>query len=280
MQSYAGFAVQSQKGERTMRVIRADFMGLCFGVRDALEIAATTTDPQTVTIYGELVHNPMVQNQLLDQGYQVLREAERDSSHHRDRIMITAHGISQKRLSELRSKAIEIIDTTCPLVRRVHEAAMKLEEEGRFVVIVGRSNHVEVQGVTEDLNRWLVIESESDVAAWHEPRLGVICQSTTMPEAASRCLAEIMRTNSESDVRYIDTICRPTRQRQEALDTLCQQVAIVVVVGGHRSNNTQQLAERCRSMGRVVHQIENASWPRCGWLNGWHKHARRGYRRG
>lgn len=251
-----------------MKVIRAEFMGLCFGVRDALAIARQTNDPASVSIYGELVHNPTIQGELTSSGFRVVGEQERDSVQLTDRVMITAHGISQKRLSILQSHSREIIDTTCPLVRRVHDAAQTLEGENRMVILIGRRNHVEVQGIVEDLNRCIVIESPDQVVHWNEHRLGVVAQSTTTPDLAERCLSRLVELNPQADVRYVDTICRPTRQRQQALEALCKQVPLVVVVGGSHSNNTRQLAQRCVELGCKSIQVESAKDLNMDWFAG------------
>jgi 4-hydroxy-3-methylbut-2-enyl diphosphate reductase len=251
-----------------MRVIRAEFMGLCFGVRDALSVAEQIAAPEQVSVFGELVHNPIVQRQLTDRGFHVVDEESRDQDALQSRVMITAHGISEKRRSQLSAKAKELIDTTCPLVRRVHEAAMQFRDEGRFVVLIGRRNHVEVQGITEDLERWVVIQEPDDALHWAETRLGVLCQSTTTPEHARACLDAILQRNPNSDVRYVDTICRPTRQRQMALEAMCSQADICVVVGGKRSNNTRQLTDRCRSLGCVAYQVEDVSELDREWFRG------------
>ena len=251
-----------------MRVIRAEFMGLCFGVRDALAVARVTNDPENVSIYGELVHNPTVHGELAARGFRIAGEHERDSVELAKRVMITAHGVSQKRLAVLSAQSTEIIDTTCPLVRRVHEATQMLENESRLVVLIGRRNHVEVQGIVEDLIRFIVVESPDDVVDWNETALGVVSQSTTTPELAQRCLSRILEQNSHSDVRYVDTICRPTRQRQQALESLCKSVSVVVVVGGKESNNTRQLAQRCSQLGCKAIQVESADDLRAEWFIG------------
>ena len=235
-----------------MRIIRAEFMGLCFGVRDALAIARETDTPQSVSIYGELVHNPIIQGELTERGFRVVGEQDRDSTELADRVMITAHGISQKRLA----------------MRRVHEATQTLDQESRLVILIGRRNHVEVQGIVEDLSRYIVVESPDEVVDWNEPALGIVSQSTTTPELAQRCLARVLELNAHSDVRYIDTICRPTRQRQQALEALCRSVSMVIVVGGKHSNNTRQLAERCSELGCRAIQVESVEDLKEEWFTG------------
>ncbi len=251
-----------------MRVIRAEFMGLCFGVRDALAIARETNDPGSVSIYGELVHNPTIQAELAARGYIVVGEQEREKAELTERVMITAHGISQKRMAVLSTHSTEIIDTTCPLVRRVHEATQLLQRENRLIILIGRRQHVEVQGIVEDLSRCVIVESPEQIVDWKEPALGVVSQSTTTPELAQRCLSRILEQNADADVRYLDTICRPTRQRQQALEALCQSVSLVIVVGGKHSNNTRQLAQRCTELGCKAIQVESAEELRAEWFQG------------
>lgn len=251
-----------------MRVIRAEFMGLCFGVRDALAMARETNDPGSVSIYGELVHNPKIQEELASRGFKVVGEQERERVELTDRVMITAHGISQKRMAILSSQSTEIIDTTCPLVRRVHEATQKLQLENRLVILIGRRNHVEVQGIVEDLSHCIIVESPEQIIDWKKTALGVVSQSTTTPELALRCLTRILERNADADVRYVDTICRPTRQRQAALEALCESVALIVVVGGKHSNNTRQLAQRCTELGCKAIQVESAEDLRAEWFSG------------
>lgn len=250
-----------------MRVIRAEFMGLCFGVRDALTIARELQEPSSVSVYGELVHNGTVQAELQSRGFEVVGEKERDSAELKNRVMITAHGISHKRMEVLRSQSSEIIDTTCPLVRRVHEAAQTLERENRLVILIGRPNHVEVQGVVEDLQRCVVIESPEQIINWQQPLLGVVSQSTSTPELVEKCLTPIFQQNPQSDVRFIDTICRPTRQRQQALEALCKSVQMIVVVGGKHSNNTRQLTQRCLELGCLAIQVESSDELQKNWFS-------------
>jgi 4-hydroxy-3-methylbut-2-en-1-yl diphosphate reductase len=251
-----------------MRVYLAEYMGLCFGVRDALHTAEKVERPDEVSIYGELVHNPTIQNGLKERGFQTLRENQRGQAELRNRVMITAHGVSDRRLAVLQRSTQEVIDTTCPLVRRVHEVARSMQDEGRLVIILGKASHVEVQGVVEDLTEALVIEDLQQVQCWKSKKLGVLCQSTTTPDQAEECLKQIQSLNPASDIRYSDTICRPTRQRQEALVDLCQKSSLIIVVGGHQSNNTQRLVQRAKQLGCEAYGVESANELNADWFQG------------
>ena len=153
----------------------------------------------------------------------------------------------------------ELIDTTCPLVRRVHDAAQQLHRDGCFVLVIGRPDHVEVQGIVGDLDRYLVVPDVAAVRRYDYRRLGVVCQSTTPPDEADRVVAAIRTANPGSIVRQVDTICRPTRERQDAARDLIDQVEAVVVVGGRHSNNTRQLARLAKACGVPVTHVQTAA---------------------
>ena len=112
-----------------MRVIRADVLGMCFGVRDALAVIDGIAEPPAVTIHGQLVHNEIVQAQLEARGFAIQDEREREKSlPETPAVLITAHGISDKRRRGLEALGKQIVDTTCPLVTRLHQAARSLSE--------------------------------------------------------------------------------------------------------------------------------------------------------
>ena len=150
-----------------------------------------------------------------------------------------------------------MIDTTCPLVRRVQAAARDFAAAGRFVVVVGVPGHAEVRGVVGDLpaGRFAVVPDESAVQSWPHGRLGVVCQSTTDPATAAAAVAAVRARNPAADVAFADTVCKPTRDRQAAVRELCERLkrepgtAVVAVVGGANSHNTARLAVLCEAGG-------------------------------
>src|SRR5262245_57797804 len=130
-----------------MRVIRADALGMCFGVRDALAAIDEVTTPHDATVHGELVHNEEVTRRLAARGFATLPETDRGRIPLTAHVVITAHGVSHRERARLTGAGKSLIDTTCPLVTRVHEAAQALQREGYFVLVVGRPGHVEVEGI-------------------------------------------------------------------------------------------------------------------------------------
>lgn len=249
-----------------MKVLRAKAMGMCFGVRDALDLARAVPEPSRVTLYGELVHNEAVQEELRGRGFASLPEGRRPLPS-TEAVMITAHGVSDRERERLRSAGHEILDTTCPLVRRAHQAAVRLHEEGDLVVVVGRPGHVEVEGLVGDLERYRVVWEARDVGDWGADRIGVLAQTTTPPWHAEAMVEEIRRRNPASEVRFVNTVCRPTRERQEALDELLDRVQALVVVGGRSSNNTRQLARLAEARGIPALHVQGPADLDLPWLS-------------
>ena len=243
-------------------------MGMCFGVRDALKMVDDVADPTKVTIHGELVHNPRVIYQLGVAGFSQSSEERRDNTPDTPQVLITAHGISDRERVRLESSGKELIDTTCPLVRRAHDAAMQLAAEGRHVLLIGTPGHVEVQGIVEDLQSHDVVPSKEAVREYASKMLGIVCQ-TTMPSSLLDEIRErISLLNGDADIRFIDTVCHPTKRRQQAILDLIQNVDAVVVVGGKNSNNTRRLAALCEQHGVPALHVECAGELNPNWFDG------------
>jgi 4-hydroxy-3-methylbut-2-enyl diphosphate reductase len=249
-----------------MRVIRAEVMGMCFGVRDALALVRSLDDPGGVTIHGELVHNEEVLRELAERGFAQTPEGRRHSLPLTERVVVTAHGISRRERRRLLAAGKELIDATCPLVRRVHDVATELQGRGYFVLVVGRPGHAEVEGVVGDLTDYAVVPDPDQVRVYDSRRLGVVCQSTTPPALAARVVETVRRLNPDKEVRFVDTICRPTRERQRAAAALAGRVQALVVVGGAQSNNTRQLAALAEARGVPVAHVRTARDLQRAWL--------------
>jgi 4-hydroxy-3-methylbut-2-enyl diphosphate reductase len=242
-----------------MEVIRARAMGMCFGVRDALELVRRLENPDRATIHGELVHNERIIDDLAARGFRQTPEKGRRELPLTPAVVITAHGVSDRERQRLLDAGKELIDTTCPLVRRVHLAAKELERQGYFVVVIGRPGHVEVEGIIGDLGQCLVVPEEGAVRRYDAAKIGIVCQTTTPPADARRIAAAVVRANEGKEVRFIDTVCQPTRDRQEALEELLDRVEALVVVGGRHSNNTRQLVSLAGAHGIPAAHVQTAA---------------------
>jgi 4-hydroxy-3-methylbut-2-en-1-yl diphosphate reductase len=251
-----------------MQIVKAEVLGMCFGVRDALEILAEVDEPERVTIHGQLVHNETVIKQLGERGFQLNEETARRPLPLTDTVLVTAHGVSNKERQRLLDAGKDIVDTTCPLVHRAHEAAQRLRNEGRHVLVIGKRGHVEVQGIVEDLDSFDVISGPDEVRHYPFPKLGIMCQTTTPARLVQQIRDAVAEHNPDADIRFIDTVCHPTKDHQTALETLLEQVEAVVVVGGHNSNNTRELVARCREHGVPALHIQSAEDIDPAWFRG------------
>jgi len=254
-----------------MQIIRAPVTGMCFGVRDALMTIDRVDQPKSVTIHGELVHNETVLIQLGARGFRMHDEERRSAVPETPAVLITAHGISDKERQRLTFAGKQLIDTTCPLVTRVHRAAQALQKQGYYVLVLGRRNHVEVRGIIGDLTDYEIIEHEGDVRSYPFPRIGVVCQTTTAPQTVAAVRMALIFRNPRAKIRFKDTTCAPTRENQRALNSLLPQVDAVVVVGGRNSNNTRELAARCAAAGKPVHHVQDADDLQPGWFAGYRR---------
>lgn len=239
-----------------MKIIRAEHLGMCFGVRDAIAFAISRAESEPVTILGELVHNETVLNELRAKGIRIENEAARVATKN---AIITAHGASEKSKNSAREQGLNLLEATCPLVHVAHRAVEKLVQDGFHPIIIGKRDHVEVRGLTEDLREFDVVLNETDVLLLKErPRFGIAAQ-TTQPIEKVRALVQLIRQRfPNSEVRFIDTVCQPTKQRQTAATELAQQCDVVVVIGGAHSNNTRELVETCRLFCLRVHHVQTA----------------------
>jgi 4-hydroxy-3-methylbut-2-en-1-yl diphosphate reductase len=175
-------------------------------------------------------------------------------------VRISAHGASERMLRRVRQRGLAVLEATCPLVHFAHRQVTRLVAEGCHPVIIGKRDHVEVRGLTEDLDDFDVVLCEADVAALRErPRFGIAAQTTQPIDKVRHLVALIRRRFPGSEVRFIDTVCRPTKERQTAALELARQCDVVVVIGGAHSNNTRELVATCaRHCPRVYHVQEAA----------------------
>ncbi len=251
-----------------MKIIKADVMGMCFGVRDALAIIDDVQRPEAVTIHGELVHNEKVLDELHERGFRMIGEKQRHALPVTQTVLITAHGVSDKERARLKDAGKQLIDTTCPLVTRAHQAAQKLQADGYHVLVIGKRGHVEVQGIVEDLCSFDVLQSPDEVRTYPHAKLGIMCQTTTPLRHADEIRAAITAKNPRADIRFSDTICHPTKDHQKALERLMDEVEAMVVVGGNNSNNTRQLVLRCQARGLPAYHVRGPEDLQPEWFDG------------
>jgi 4-hydroxy-3-methylbut-2-enyl diphosphate reductase len=221
---------------------------------------------ETVAL-GQVVHNASALEGLERQG---LGRVDGLPDAGGPQVVVTAHGATPQLFAEAKLRGLKVVDTTCPLVRRVQVHAIELAEEGWPVVVVGSVSHSEVKALVgwtaerqDSEVEVIATEAEADQLPWRERR-GVVCQSTFPKPRFDQIVARLrMRTD---DLHVRDTTCPVVNQRQrEAVTGLLEQSDVVVVVGGRESANTKALAETCAER-RPTFQVESASEIEANWF--------------
>ncbi len=247
-----------------MKVIRAEHLGMCFGVKDAIALAVETAERKPLTILGDLVHNETVLAELRARGIQFEQKSAKVGT---QTVMVTAHGASERAMNETRQHGLNVLEATCPLVHVAHRSLKKLVGEGFHPVVIGKRDHVEVRGMTEDLKDFDVVLDENDMVNLRQrPRFGVIAQTTQPIEKVRRLVQLIRERFRNSEVRFIDTVCQPTKQRQNAAVELAQKSDVVIVIGGAQSNNTHELVKTCSQFCSRVHHVQTAGDLQSEWF--------------
>ncbi len=239
-----------------MNVTLADHYGMCFGVRDALRLTYDLAQSEPVTILGQLVHNPVVDGYLDAMGVQNGNLEALDSAPTKH-VVVTAHGAADSLKQQWHDSGHLVSDTTCPLVKKAHRALESLVSAGYAPVVIGKPTHVEVRGLIHDFPDAQVILTEADADALpFQERIGVVAQTTQPILWVQHLVERIRATHPEAEVKFIDTVCQPTKDRQTALEKLCAANDTIVVVGGRNSNNTGQLVRRAQDLGCTAYHVE------------------------
>ncbi|GAC1512749.1 MAG: hypothetical protein NVS2B16_16180 [Chloroflexota bacterium] len=242
-----------------MEIVRAHAMGFCFGVRDAIEVVQDLGAEGTpVYTLGAIVHNPQIAEELEKNHVHVISDLEEAPSG--SIVAITAHGAPPSLRADAEARGLKVIDTTCPLVTRIQKTASDLISQRYSVLIYGDAQHKEVRGIVGWTGgKARVITSMADLIGW-EPtrRVALISQSTSNVEkfiALARDLVGDMVARGV-EVRVVNTICKPTKDRQRAVRELAHDVDVVIAIGGWASANTRKLVLAAQEEGTPAYQVE------------------------
>ena len=252
-----------------MKVSLASALGTCFGVQDAINLAMTPDFGADLTIVGQLVHNPQVNESLKKNGVSLVADIEAIDQIQTKKVMITAHGAAEKTKEKLSDAGFVVYDASCPLVMRVHKTIKSMVQKGYFPVVIGQEDHVEVKGIVGDLKEYLVVNNMSDLGKIEligAPKLGIVSQTTLQVEKVEHLVRKIRDLDCVDEVSFVNTICQPTRDRQVAVRDLADQVDLMIVVGGYNSSNTKKLVQVCEEKGIEAHHIESFSQLKRDWF--------------
>jgi len=252
-----------------MKVSLANALGTCFGVEDAINMAMTPEFGANLTIVGQLVHNPQINESLKKNGVSLVSNIDDIDKIKTKKVMITAHGAAQKTKDKLEGAGFTVYDASCPLVMRVHKTIQSMVTKGYFPVVIGQQDHVEVKGIVGDLKDYLVISGENDIKKIEKSKkrkLGIVSQTTLQVEKVEHLVSKIRSKDYVDEVYFVNTICQPTRDRQVAVRDLAGQVDLMIVIGGYNSSNTKKLVQVCNEKNIEAHHIESFSQLEKDWF--------------
>lgn len=244
-------------------------MGSCFGVDDAVEMAMEHPEAEDLTILGQLVHNPQTVGRLKSKGIRLVEGIDEIEKIETTNVMVTAHGAADAVKEKVVDAGFKLFDATCPLVQHVHRTIKRMVTKGFFPIVIGEQKHVEVKGIVGDLDEYLVIKDASDIdhlAPEKRERLGIVSQTTQNYNNVNKIANEIQAREDVKEVKFFNTVCKPTRERQEAVEELSDEVDIMIVVGGKNSSNTRKLKILCDKKGIAAYHIESPDELELDWF--------------
>ncbi len=252
-----------------VKVEKARALGSCFGVRRAIRIIdKAAKEYSDISTLGPIVHNRLVVTKLEDSGVKVANDLDSISS---DVIAIASHGAPPELLSQIQDRKLQVIDTTCPIVRSAQKAAKKLADAGCSVIIFGEATHPEVKGLLGWAGNTAIATMNGREVSNLEMsrRLGIIAQTTQSQPSFVKFCNDVIKSTfpAVQEIRIVNTLCQETQKRQEAAVSLASTCDLMIVVGGHNSANTQRLAEVCLPLVET-HLIESAAEIKEDWLKG------------
>ncbi|MGY8750455.1 MAG: 4-hydroxy-3-methylbut-2-enyl diphosphate reductase [Fidelibacterota bacterium] len=239
-----------------MKILVAKDAGYCFGVRDAVKLAYDTANKNgDVYMLGDIVHNENVVKDLEDAGAKVVDSL--DNIPKDKPVLFRAHGTSVETWNSAIKKNMNIVDATCPLVLEIHEEVKKLEAEGRKIIIVGDHGHDEVKGIASQVKDPIIISSSNEALSLRKYKsAGVVSQSTQTIENVQEIINIIM--TKVFDLRFVNTICFPTKRNQSQIKELAEQCDLMVVIGSFTSANSNRLTALAKKRNNKSYQVTNA----------------------
>ena len=246
------------------KVIIADKAGFCFGVKRAMNMAYKEIEEKdnNMQVYalGPLIHNRQAVEKYEERGLITVNEIEEIEIKENIEMIIRSHGVAKKVYDDAKIRGIEIVDTTCPFVKKIHDIVRRSEEDKKTIILLGDKNHPEVIGINGWCKDSALIFKDLDDVLVHEFNYDeeyiVVSQTTMNEENFEKIIDYLKSLDLELDIQ--NTICSATRVRQQSARELSSKVDVMVVIGGKHSSNTQKLVNICKEKRDTV-SIETRS---------------------
>ncbi len=237
--------------------------GFCFGVKRAVEMAEKAAEKYAkVVTLGPIIHNPQIVEHLREKGLRVVNSIDEIKD---EAVIIRSHGITYDDYLKLKKMNIQIIDATCPIVKKAQKYAQKLTGDGYHLVVLGDENHPEVEALLSYTDDNCKVISEIDIELdGKSDKVGLIAQTTQTESKFEKLAYNLVAQTYE--LRVFRTICNATKLRQEKTDILAKKADLMLVVGGRNSANTTHLSEISRGNDCETYHIETAAEIKDVWL--------------
>ena len=243
------------------KIILAETAGVCFGVERALRKSFEVMEGSTEEVHslGPIIHNPQVVKRLEERGIKVAERLEDTSN---GTVIIRAHGVPVGTVGTAKDRGLNVVDLTCPIVKKLQYAVKKLAEEGYFTVIVGDKNHPEIIGARSygDSEKMIIVENKSEIedGVFTRKKVGIVAQTTIAFERFREVVDEFLARSTE-EIKIFNTICDDIFNKQREAIELAKSVDVMVVIGGKNSSNTTKIAKLCHEVNPNTYQIETAN---------------------
>jgi len=238
-----------------MNIIVAKSAGYCFGVRDAVNMAYETAAKYgDVYMLGDIVHNEKVVADLEKAGAKVVKDLDQVPKN--SPVLFRAHGTKTDIWAEAKEKNLNVIDATCPLVHEIHHEVKKLESENRQIIIIGDHGHDEVVAIADQVTKRVPIiisNPEEAQSIRRYKRAGVVSQSTQMIENLQEIMSILLQ--KVYDLRFVNTICFPTKRNHERIKELSVNCDVMIVIGSFTSANSKRLTELAIQRNEKSYQV-------------------------
>ena len=236
-----------------MKILLAKNAGYCFGVRDAVNMAYDTAEEYgDVYMLGHIVHNENVVDDLDKAGAKVVDSLD-DVPNGRP-VLLRAHGTHVDTWEEAKKNNMNIVDATCPLVRDIHDEIKELESDGRKIIIIGDHGHDEVVGIASQVKDPVVVATTEEAKNLRKTkRAGIVSQSTQTIENVQEIVNILM--SKVVDLRFINTICFPTKRNQEQIKELSEKCDVMIVIGSFTSANSKRLTDLSNQRNKRSYQV-------------------------
>ncbi|MED5256944.1 MAG: 4-hydroxy-3-methylbut-2-enyl diphosphate reductase [Candidatus Neomarinimicrobiota bacterium] len=247
-----------------MKILLAKDAGYCFGVRDAVSLAYETAEKEgEVFMLGDIVHNENVVEELEEAGVKVVNSLDKVPDN--KPILFRAHGTVPDVWKESKMREMEVVDATCPLVTEIHEEVKKLHSENRKIIIIGDHGHDEVNGIKEQVENAIVVANPEEAMQLRKiKKAGVVSQSTQMIENVQEIINILI--TKVFDLRFVNTICFPTRRNHEQIKNLSEICDIMIVIGSFTSANSKRLTELAKMRNERTFQVTSAEDLEIDWF--------------